>query len=167
VEANTPAVESSLNLVELVAAVAAAGRALNASIVLRLFVGEGAHDQRTAERLKSVLGEQGPKIVEDFITAKDTLTRALLDACNRTSQASHDHMLALLAAGAVSEKDGWYTFNDFDGGTVTARVESISAARLREDGCLWGQLRVSPQERCFETWSFDMRDGAMTVHSKD
>lgn len=159
--------KQSVDATSLVQAVSAARRAMHSSIVLRLFTGEQGPDPRTAAQLSEVLGDAGPKLVEDFVSAKSALSRALLERCNLTAHAANEHLKVLLACGAVSENEGWYTFNDVDGGQVTAKVLGFEAAQLQPDGHVWGLFRVSESERSSTTWSFDWRDDALTVRSKD
>ncbi|MEX3983979.1 hypothetical protein AB4Y45_33880 [Paraburkholderia sp. EG287A] len=159
--------KQSVDVAGLVKAVADSRRALHCSIVLRLFTGEQARDPHTAELLSNVLGEAGPKLVEDFTAAKSALTRALIEQCNLTAHAANEHLKVLLSCGAVSENDGWHTFNDVDGGQVTAKVLSIEGARIQPDGHLWGLFRVSESEHSSTSWSFEWRENSLTVRSKD
>lgn len=158
---------AAVNPARLVNAVRDTELAMNCSIILRLFTGEPGHDARTADKLKVVLGEEGPQLVEQFVMAKSELSRALLARCNVTRQAMLDELRILLEAGAVSVDGERYTLNDYDGGVASAKVVSIQSARLQPDGAVWGFLHVSPRENMFESWEFTWRDGVLKVRSRD
>jgi hypothetical protein len=158
---------ASVDAQALVKAVLEANRALNASITLRLFTGEQSYDADIGGRLKNVLGEAGPQLVDDFTDAKKALTRALVERCSVTRQAAQEQLAILLACGALAVEDDWYTLKDLDVGQVRTKVDRIDSARLQADGSVWGYLHVSPQERCGESWQFTWRDGELTVRSRD
>lgn len=158
---------ATVNPARLVSAVRNIELAMNSSITLRLFSGEQGHDARTAEQLKVVLGEEGPRLVEQFVNAKNEMTRALLESCNVTRKAMLDELRILLVAGAVSTDGDRYTLHDYDGGVVSAKVVAINSARHQPDGAVWGFLHVSPSDNIFESWEFTWRDDVLKVRSRD
>ena len=168
-EATTDTPGLTVDATRLVAAVNDYNRALHSSITMRLYVGSHVMNDSESQRMKDVLGEAGPKLVDGFRNAREALTRALLERCSSTRHAMHEQLQILLAAGAVAVEDDWYTLTDIDTriGQVRAKVDRIDSARIQADGSVWGFLHVSPQEHCGESWSFTWHEGKLTVRSRD
>jgi hypothetical protein len=139
--------------VAFVQAVKDAERTGHAAVMFRLLL-DGEADATLTRSVVDALGTNGQQLVDAYLAARAELTQALRANVQRSRDLVKAKLRVMLPASLTEDASGSELF---------PRVVDVNSATLRDDGSIWGFLRVNTRKNCFDSWEYTWKDGEIRI----
>lgn len=134
-----------------------------ASVLLGLVLDAKFIDESTCHMVAEALGDGGQDLIREYLEKRRAIVGQMQERLAEETDAGSRELNSMLVAAGLSTTPEFQTLRTSTRKTIRARIAGIASARRRDDGSVWGFLRLETSPKSFENMEFTFRDGILTV----